>query len=200
MRLALALALGLSLALPVVGQEMPGHHPVPAGPAERVEPPGAQASPGAGTEEVGSPVETTPQEGTRALEAGSDASRRWHTSVEVALSVAVLVFGAAMLWLLTACLAKGYFSSTVFLKLFVLGAVVTAGLFVVVAGYTQDQIAPMMGLLGTLVGYLLGREGNQSEAPAAPGGDSPSAPKTAAGTAPSGAGGARAGAGGSQDG
>lgn len=192
MRLALALALGLSLALPVAGQQIPGHHPLEAGPSEpaRTEPADdglpvgtagkelASSADGAGTTQDEAAGPTTP----------SDAVRRWHTSVEVALSIAVLVFGASILWLLTACLAKGYFSSAVFLKLFVLGAVMTAGLFVVVAGYTQDQIAPMMGLLGTLVGYLLGREGSQGEAPAAPASPAGSAPGTArdAPTAPEG--------------
>jgi biopolymer transport protein ExbB/TolQ len=30
--------------------------------------------------------------------------------------------------------------------------------FLVVAGYTDTQIAPVMGLLGTVAGYLLGKE------------------------------------------
>lgn len=36
--------------------------------------------------------------------------------------------------------------------------VVTAGLFLITAGYSETQIAPMMGLLGTIAGYLLGKE------------------------------------------
>ena len=35
--------------------------------------------------------------------------------------------------------------------------VVTAGLYLIVAGYSDTQIAPMMGLLGTIIGYLLGK-------------------------------------------
>ena len=42
-----------------------------------------------------------------------------------------------------------------------------AGLFLIFAGYSQDQMAPMMGLLGTVAGYLLGKE-NLSGLPAPP--------------------------------
>jgi hypothetical protein len=37
--------------------------------------------------------------------------------------------------------------------------VITAGLILVTAGYSNDQIAPAFGLLGTIVGYVLGRFG-----------------------------------------
>jgi hypothetical protein len=30
-------------------------------------------------------------------------------------------------------------------------------MFLITAGYTSDQIAPMIGLLGTIAGYLLGK-------------------------------------------
>ncbi len=85
--------------------------------------------------------------------------QRWHQPVEIAFSVAVLAFGFALIVMFTRAFGRpGGPWRSVYLRLVVLTIVVTAGLFVVVAGYTQDQIAPMMGLLGTLVGYLLGRE------------------------------------------
>jgi hypothetical protein len=31
------------------------------------------------------------------------------------------------------------------------------------AGYSNDQIAPAMGLFGTLAGYLLGRKGGREQ-------------------------------------
>ncbi len=40
--------------------------------------------------------------------------------------------------------------------------VVTAGLFLITAGYSQEQIAPMIGLLGTITGFLLGKSTNKS--------------------------------------
>jgi hypothetical protein len=44
------------------------------------------------------------------------------------------------------------------IKIVGLTLVITAGLFLIVAGYSQDQVAPMMGILGTVVGYLLGKD------------------------------------------
>jgi len=37
--------------------------------------------------------------------------------------------------------------------------IIVAGLFLIVAGYSDSQIAPVIGLLGTIVGYLLGKDG-----------------------------------------
>ena len=99
--------------------------------------------------------------------------RRWHSRVELALTIGTLAFGAVVLGMLGWFLGKGYLPAEAFLKLFVLVIVVTAGLFVVTAGYTQDQIAPMMGLLGTLVGYLLGREASRAAVAAAKAGGEP---------------------------
>jgi hypothetical protein len=36
--------------------------------------------------------------------------------------------------------------------------IISSSIFLIVAGYTSQQIAPAMGLLGTLAGYLLGKE------------------------------------------
>lgn len=81
-----------------------------------------------------------------------------HTSIEIAFSISVLAWGLALICILTWVMMRtGKVWNAVYLRLCVLGIVVTAGLFVVVAGYTEQQIAPMMGLLGTLVGYLLGK-------------------------------------------
>jgi hypothetical protein len=35
--------------------------------------------------------------------------------------------------------------------------IITTSVFLVVAGYSSNQIAPVTGLLGTLAGYLLGK-------------------------------------------
>ena len=36
-------------------------------------------------------------------------------------------------------------------------------IFLVVAGYSDQQIAPVIGLLGTIAGYLLGKESGRTE-------------------------------------
>jgi hypothetical protein len=42
--------------------------------------------------------------------------------------------------------------------------IIIAAIFLVVAGYSDRQVAPAMGLLGTIAGYLLGRRDVQHPA------------------------------------
>lgn len=77
---------------------------------------------------------------------------------QVTLSIAVLAFGlliagASILVMLKRERGWGPLST----QIVGLTLVITAGLFLITAGYSQDQIAPMIGLLGTIAGYLLGR-------------------------------------------
>ena len=50
------------------------------------------------------------------------------------------------------------------LRAFVTVLVVVAAVFLVVAGYSEKQIAPVVGLLGTIVGYVLGRSDQNKDA------------------------------------
>lgn len=43
-----------------------------------------------------------------------------------------------------------------YFRAYALTLIVFAGLFLIVVGWNQDQLAGMMGLLGTLAGYILG--------------------------------------------
>jgi hypothetical protein len=150
----------LCLAAPLAGaQERPDHWPVARPAAERAGP--------ADGETLTLPQSADGEQVTRML-AGT---KRWHEPVEILFSVVVLAFGVGLILLFTnKLLAQGAAWRGMYLRLVVLTIVVTAGLFVITAGYSEQQIAPMMGLLGTLVGYLLGRE--SPPAPGAGGGSS----------------------------
>ncbi|AWI25794.1 hypothetical protein HYN49_07700 [Flavobacterium pallidum] len=50
------------------------------------------------------------------------------------------------------------------IKFIVVTVIVIGSLYLITAGYTNDQIAPAMGLLGTIAGYLLGKMGPESNA------------------------------------
>jgi len=74
------------------------------------------------------------------------------------LSISVLVFGLLIMageLLVMLKREKGWGPNSI--QIVGLTLVLTAGLFLTTAGYSQDQIAPMIGLLGTIAGYLLGR-------------------------------------------
>lgn len=75
---------------------------------------------------------------------------------EIYLSLGVLVFGLILV-IFTGILAfkRGTGWDYEATRVFTISLIVTAGLFLITAGYSDQQIAPMFGLLGTIVGYLL---------------------------------------------
>lgn len=92
-----------------------------------------------------------------ALEQGdSDAKQAWWTTdsamtmCSVVLCFGLLVIGAA------AFLAARRLDQAAVLKLITIPMAAVLAVFLVVAGYSDSQIAPAIGLLGTIVGYVLG--------------------------------------------
>jgi hypothetical protein len=79
----------------------------------------------------------------------------WSVQDAMTISASVLVFGCFIMLLATILLYKGITSHDV-LKLFGTMIIVISAVFLVVAGYSDTQIAPVIGLLGTVAGYLLG--------------------------------------------
>ncbi|MEI6707546.1 MAG: hypothetical protein WCK96_10475 [Methylococcales bacterium] len=79
----------------------------------------------------------------------------WSVQDAMTISASVLVFGCFIMLLATILLYKGTTSHDV-LKLFGTMVIVISAVFLVVAGYSDTQIAPVIGLLGTIAGYLLG--------------------------------------------
>jgi hypothetical protein len=51
------------------------------------------------------------------------------------------------------------------LKYLSVSLIIVGSLFLVTAGYGNSQIAPIIGLLGTVAGYLLGRTQSPTEVP-----------------------------------
>ncbi len=85
-----------------------------------------------------------------------------HSDVEVYLSIAILLFGALVtlgfLWAIINRTKDA--SSAEFIDAMrypVVLVIVVGSLFMVTAGYGTDQTAPILGLLGTIAGYLMGR-------------------------------------------
>ena len=80
------------------------------------------------------------------------------TNTETILSLGVLAFGILLVFF-TGIVAfrknTGWDSEAT--RIFTVAIIVTAGLFLITAGYGDQQIAPMFGLMGTMVGYLLGK-------------------------------------------
>jgi len=81
----------------------------------------------------------------------------WSATNAMTVSSAVLIFGV-MIFVLATHLIKSGKSADAVLKIFGTILIVISAVFLVVAGYSDKQIAPVMGLLGTIAGYLLGKE------------------------------------------
>lgn len=90
-------------------------------------------------------------------ESSAALSRVW-TSSEIVLSVALLLFTFLLVVLesIIVVKAKTPWSPQSILRIVGLTLIIGISAFLVVAGYDQDQITPVTGLLGVIAGYLLG--------------------------------------------
>ncbi|WP_434461431.1 hypothetical protein ACMV5L_21990 [Serratia plymuthica] len=90
----------------------------------------------------------------------------WLSNYEFWMSSSVLIFG------LLVFLAELYlmrfisFQPEQSIKLMAVTLIVVSTLFIITAGFSSEQIAPAMGLFGTVAGYMLGRSqaGKEGEA------------------------------------
>lgn len=81
----------------------------------------------------------------------------WSNTNAMTMSASVLIFGLLALLLASYVIRKGQSWEAV-LKIFGTVLIVVMTVFLIVAGYDDKQIAPAIGLLGTIVGYLLGKD------------------------------------------
>ena len=86
----------------------------------------------------------------------------WSTTNAMTMSTAVLVFGLLVICFATYLIRTGQHMESV-LRIFGTILIIVIAVFLVVAGYSDQQIAPVMGLLGTIVGYLLGKESGDTK-------------------------------------
>jgi hypothetical protein len=83
--------------------------------------------------------------------------KRILTRFEFWLSLLILAFGSIVVCVEFALLRKKDFDGNDILKVFGVTLIVVGTLFLIAAGFGDKQIAPAMGLFGTLAGYLLGK-------------------------------------------
>lgn len=83
--------------------------------------------------------------------------RRILTRFEFWLSLLILAFGTVVVSVQFSLLRKKKFDGNDILKVFGVTLIIVGTLFLIAAGFGDKQIAPAMGLFGTLAGYLLGR-------------------------------------------
>lgn len=83
--------------------------------------------------------------------------REW-TTIEIVLSVAILLFALLVFVLQSIMMVrlKLEWTPQSILRFNGITLIISGALLLVVAGYSNQQVAPVMGLLGTIAGYLLG--------------------------------------------
>jgi hypothetical protein len=79
------------------------------------------------------------------------------TIQEIYMSIAVLVFGLLVVVAQTLLFYRQKADVEEAFKYFIVTLIIIGALFLVTAGYGNEQIAPILGLLGTIAGYLLGK-------------------------------------------
>jgi hypothetical protein len=82
----------------------------------------------------------------------------------IRLSWGILAFGfAAVLLIMIMVLKVNKGWDKELTRLFTVVMVIIAGLFLMTAGYDDKQVAPMFGLLGTLLGYIFGKSSSTDD-------------------------------------
>lgn len=92
----------------------------------------------------------------------------WSTTSAMTMSTVVLAFGVLVIVFATYLIQQGKSSEAV-LRIFGTILIIVIAVFLVVVGYSDTQISPVMGLLGTIAGYLLGKEGRDTTTGSDPG-------------------------------
>lgn len=110
------------------------------------------------------------QENLRTIEDSSgngqtDMQIWWSPQNAMTISLLVLLFGVFTLSLASYLIKAGKSPESI-LRTYGTILIIVVSVFLVVAGYSSNQIAPVIGLMGTLAGYLLGKgdkENNRGE-------------------------------------
>jgi hypothetical protein len=77
---------------------------------------------------------------------------------EIQLALIVLAFGLLLIILEAVIILRARFQHDTAVRLLALTLVIISTLFIVSAGFAREDIAPVIGLFGTILGYLLGRQ------------------------------------------
>ena len=105
-------------------------------------------------------LDSTLNNAVQLQEGNSDAAgfplEFWH-------SLIILIFGIIIIGIEVYLIVKGQIKAKDVMKYIVVTLIITCVMFLITAGHNNDQIAPAMGLLGTIAGYLLGKGGNEKK-------------------------------------
>ncbi len=85
------------------------------------------------------------------------------TDFELLLALSILIFGLCVLCLELYLIKNKQIESDDAVRIVTMTLIIIGALFLVAAGYNNNQIAPPLGLLGTMAGYILGKATNNNK-------------------------------------
>lgn len=89
------------------------------------------------------------------------SSGRFLSTAEAQLALIVIGLGVLVIIASTIVLRSKAASADDTIRAYTIILIIIGTMVLICAGYSNDQIAPAIGLFGTLAGYLLGRKGGQ---------------------------------------
>jgi uncharacterized protein YqhQ len=87
----------------------------------------------------------------------------WNSSLVITLVFSILVFGLLVLIMASIILCKNDGNGRQTLRVLGILTIIILSVVVVIIGYSQAQLTPIIGLFGAIAGYLLGKENNSSK-------------------------------------
>ncbi len=97
------------------------------------------------------------------------ATGSYLSSREFWAGICILVFSTIMSIAAFYSIHRNIADTTSIIRITALILIVTTTVFTVLLGYSGEDIAPVLGLLGTIAGYVLGRSDTRDEARGKPG-------------------------------
>jgi uncharacterized membrane protein YfcA len=107
---------------------------------------------------------------------------QWTPQLAMNMGAGVFLFGVLLFAMVSVLVWKNK-SVDSLLRIFGILLIILAAVFLMVAGYSDQQVAPVMGLLGTIAGYLLSRRTEPAPGAEATVPPKPTAPKPDASSA-----------------
>lgn len=87
----------------------------------------------------------------------------WSPSLVQFLAIGVLLFALAALVLATALLWRSHAPAQQVLRVFGVITILGFSALLLVVGYSNEQLTPIVGLFGAIAGYLLGKDARPRE-------------------------------------
>lgn len=92
-------------------------------------------------------------------------SQPWSAELIRFLAMSLLAFTLCALLLGTLLLWRSKASASQVLRIFGILSIIGVSAFLLVVGYSNEQLTPIVGLFGAIAGYLLGKETQPATAP-----------------------------------